>query len=345
MTASDDPIGRRISTSPGRVSVTSAEARGALVESPQTGRIGCGGWCGIRRGTSRRSPRDCDRYAGAVAGDRLWRRPARSRPPASPSSHCSSAMSAVASTERRRRVKVDGESEPAHLVPTATGATLTLSRVGLSLADGPHRIEGRVIDRAGNATDAAPVDFGVDTALPSAQVSAPGMPSRGCCSADLARARHRCRPPTSTLSSRRCSDGVDITTALTFTSSTAPDGVVTLEGQGSDTIHSPRRAPHPAPHHRRQREQPGRGHLAVHRRHHGSRDHARDSRRWQHGGRRRGRCGRPQHHHGHALRSRRRPHRPTRAAGGVSVAGTINGSSWSCGAGERGRQQRHHHHH
>jgi hypothetical protein len=72
------------------------------------------------------------------------------------------------------QVKVDGIERAASLTLTPTGATLTLSSVlGLSLADGPHQIEARVVDQAGNAMEAAPVTFGVDTVAPTAAITSP----------------------------------------------------------------------------------------------------------------------------------------------------------------------------
>ncbi|MEO5761422.1 MAG: Ig-like domain-containing protein, partial [Vicinamibacteria bacterium] len=71
-------------------------------------------------------------------------------------------------------VTVDGVDRSSSLVHSPLGATLTLSRVlGLDLADGHHQIEARVIDRAGNATDAAPASFGVDTVRPTAAAISP----------------------------------------------------------------------------------------------------------------------------------------------------------------------------
>ncbi len=72
------------------------------------------------------------------------------------------------------QVKVDGIERAASLTLTATGARLTLSSVlGLSLADGPHQIEARVVDQAGNAMEATPVTFGVDTVAPTAAITSP----------------------------------------------------------------------------------------------------------------------------------------------------------------------------
>ncbi len=135
------------------------------------------------------------------------------------------------------QVKVDGIDRSSALVRTATGASLTLSRsLGLDLADGPHQVEARVIDRAGNATDAAPVSFGVDTSAPVVAVQAPMPQSFTGSPTPAIQFTLTDAAPSSGLNpvfAKVLIDGVDITSSMTFTSTGGGINTVVVAGVGA----------------------------------------------------------------------------------------------------------------
>jgi RHS repeat-associated protein len=118
-------------------------------------------------------------------------------------------------------VKIDGVERAASLIRTATGATLTLSRsMGLDLSDGPHQVDARVVDQAGNATDAVTINFGVDTVAPTAVVLAPAnLAFVGSATPGIHFTLNDAVPSSGVnlAFAKVFLDGVDVTTSLTLT--------------------------------------------------------------------------------------------------------------------------------
>ncbi|MBX7186278.1 MAG: Ig-like domain repeat protein, partial [Vicinamibacteria bacterium] len=135
------------------------------------------------------------------------------------------------------QVTVDGIERAASLVPAPGGATLTLSRSqGFDLADGPHQVEARVVDLAGNATDAIPVTFGVDTVAPVASVQAPVAQSFTGSPTPAIRFTLTDIAPSSGVNpdfAKVFIDGLDITASVTFTTTGGAGEPVVVTGVGA----------------------------------------------------------------------------------------------------------------
>ncbi len=135
------------------------------------------------------------------------------------------------------QVTVDGIERAASLVAAPGGASVTLSRsLGFDLAEGPHLVEARVVDLAGNAIDAAPVTFGVDTVAPVATVQAPAPQSFTGAVTPAIQFLLADAAPSSGMNAdfaKVLLDGVDITAGVTFTSTGSATEPVVLTATGT----------------------------------------------------------------------------------------------------------------